>query len=290
MPSQYNGQPANILLSTTPSLTVIGATNASPVVVQTGAAHGLTTGDYVNTSNVWGNEGANGTWPIVVVDSTHFSETGSTGTGSYTSHGSVQPLRVPTFQIPSDGDSRNAASINVGLEALGDRTAALGVMTGQYKLHSESTQVYSDLFLVGGVTWATATVAATGIANIYKFIGSYTPWSQGMLDLLSTDIVDVQLDATSAASGVTSCVLMLGYINQAPASLFSGTPTPLPGSAKLFTSPGGPITLRGRVTGLAHAATAVYPMVYSNAGTGTVTLLGDFTMTIRVWRATGMPQ
>lgn len=66
---------------------VNGATNAAPVVIATTAPHGLTTGDVVVIASVGGNGGANGTFAIIVVDSTHFSLTGSTGTGAYTSGG-----------------------------------------------------------------------------------------------------------------------------------------------------------------------------------------------------------
>jgi hypothetical protein len=67
--------------------TVTGATNASPIVVTTGAAHTLSTGDTVTNSGVLGNTAANGTFVITVTDSTHFSLNGSTGSGAYTSGG-----------------------------------------------------------------------------------------------------------------------------------------------------------------------------------------------------------
>ena len=82
---------------------VTGATNASPIVItaatrdgtldgkHAGAAvsgHGLTTGDKVTVSGVLGNTAANGQWTIIVINSTTFSLTGSTGNGTYTSGGS----------------------------------------------------------------------------------------------------------------------------------------------------------------------------------------------------------
>jgi hypothetical protein len=69
--------------------TVIGATNASPIVIQTSAAHGLSTGQGVYLVDVLGNIGANGAHAITVVDATHFSLNGSSGTGAYTSGGEV---------------------------------------------------------------------------------------------------------------------------------------------------------------------------------------------------------
>jgi hypothetical protein len=70
--------------------TVVGATNASPIVIQTSAAHTLVTNDSgVVVAGVVGNTAANGTWTITVVDSTHFSLNGSTGNGAYASGGVV---------------------------------------------------------------------------------------------------------------------------------------------------------------------------------------------------------
>lgn len=66
---------------------VIGATNASPIVIQTDAAHGQVTGNPVFIRAVKGNRGANGKFTVDVVDATHFALRGSTGTGLYLSGG-----------------------------------------------------------------------------------------------------------------------------------------------------------------------------------------------------------
>ena len=67
--------------------TVTGATNASPIVIQTSAAHGFIDGAVVTIAGVRGNTAARGTWNITVVDATHFSLDGSTGNGNYTNNG-----------------------------------------------------------------------------------------------------------------------------------------------------------------------------------------------------------
>jgi hypothetical protein len=59
------------------------ASRTSPISIGTVAPHGLATGQNVIAAGVQGNTAANGTWPIVVTDSTHFTETGSTGNGNY---------------------------------------------------------------------------------------------------------------------------------------------------------------------------------------------------------------
>ena len=71
------------------ALTVTNATNAAPIVISTSAAHNLATGDQVAVSGVLGNTAANGSWTITVLTSTTFSLTSTTGTGAYTSGGTV---------------------------------------------------------------------------------------------------------------------------------------------------------------------------------------------------------
>lgn len=59
------------------------ASNAAPIVVTTGTPHGDTTGDTIEVVGVLGNTAANGVWPIIVLDATHFSLTGSAGNGNF---------------------------------------------------------------------------------------------------------------------------------------------------------------------------------------------------------------
>lgn len=121
MPTNYTGDPDAV---TTPlTATVDDATNASPIVIETSAPHLFSTGDIVLVEGVGGNTAANGSWTILVVDATHFQLVGSTGSGGYTTGGTATDYSLtPAFQIPADGDTLDAASVNVALEALADRT------------------------------------------------------------------------------------------------------------------------------------------------------------------------
>lgn len=67
--------------------TVSDATNASPIVIETASHHHRTTGDVVIITGVLGNTAANGKHTITVVDDTHFELDGSTGNGTYITHG-----------------------------------------------------------------------------------------------------------------------------------------------------------------------------------------------------------
>ena len=61
----------------------------APISIGTVAAHGLATGQNAIVAAVQGTTAANGTWPITVTDSTHFTETGSTGNAAYVAGGGV---------------------------------------------------------------------------------------------------------------------------------------------------------------------------------------------------------
>jgi len=77
--------------------TVVVATNAAPIVITTGASHGLVDQDQVTVTGVLGNLGANGQFLVEVLSPTTFELIGSAGTGAYTSGGtwvSIQSLRV----------------------------------------------------------------------------------------------------------------------------------------------------------------------------------------------------
>lgn len=93
--------PGPFTLSAISQLTINAASNASPIVIGTTAAHGLTTGDRVPIAQVQGNTAANGTWIVTVLTGTTFSLDGSTGNGAYTTGGYVFPsqMRAGSYNI-----------------------------------------------------------------------------------------------------------------------------------------------------------------------------------------------
>lgn len=72
------------------NLAITAATNASPIVLTTSSAHGLSSGDTAIVSGVLGNSNANGTWTVTVVDSTHLSLNNSVGNSAYTGGGVLE--------------------------------------------------------------------------------------------------------------------------------------------------------------------------------------------------------
>ena len=71
----------------TAPVAITGATNASPIVIAAGRSY--PTGTVLAIAGVLGNTAANGTYYVTFVDSTHFSLDGTTGSGAYTSGGTV---------------------------------------------------------------------------------------------------------------------------------------------------------------------------------------------------------
>lgn len=134
MSTQYGGRPALVENNLPAAKNISSTTNATPVVITTSTAHGIKTGDYF----VVHGADETGLNDVALVAGTVTSTTitalvapaGTDTVGSLSggAHGTVQSLGFgTTYAIPSDGpgNPRNAASVNVALEALGDRTSWL---------------------------------------------------------------------------------------------------------------------------------------------------------------------
>ena len=83
-----------------PFALVVGASNTTPVEIETDEPHGCETGDPVIVDAVGGNTGANGSFLVDVVDETHLTLRDSVGTGAYTSGGNLNPGAVEQERTP----------------------------------------------------------------------------------------------------------------------------------------------------------------------------------------------
>ena len=215
MSSVYTGVPGNV--SDSLAAAVSGATNASPIVIQTSAAHLFGNGDTVVVASVGGNTAANGTWIITVVDSTHFSLNGSTGNGAYTSGGTATDVSLtPQLTIPSDGDPATAASINTSIKGLADRTQfltrALPVINNTYQLADYRTAAGTSLGT--SLTWAGSPLTSTvsllnnGIVTLSGDLIEVTLFSTGFLLLqasgIGNSIGSIQLQANQNGGGLVN--------------------------------------------------------------------------------------
>lgn len=79
---------------------IIGATNTTPIIMQTSASHGYITGDSVLQRYVEGNTAANGTFTVTVTDATHYSLDASVGNGAFSgTKGLAKNLTPPRIEI-----------------------------------------------------------------------------------------------------------------------------------------------------------------------------------------------
>lgn len=102
-PSHVPPPPPGATLTIDPhDLDITNATNASPIVITTDGNHGRVTGDKVTIASVGGNTAANGDWVVTKVDDTTFSLDGSTGSGAYTSGGTVKHNIDETEQLTKE--------------------------------------------------------------------------------------------------------------------------------------------------------------------------------------------
>src|SRR5579864_3812237 len=162
---------------------VFTASNASPIQITTSAAHGLSTGQLVTIIGVTGNINANGSWPITVQDTTHFTLNGSVGSGP--PNNSTGIVYVPNdfstlmwdegsqiwrFVFNTHGDGTTLGSSQTvkvnnflidGYLALGSPTALTGIIrlpnnqyiVGRDSLNNADVQIIGvDTFVTGSGT------------------------------------------------------------------------------------------------------------------------------------------
>ena len=138
-----------------PSITVAGATNATPIVITTTTAHGLASGTQVTITGVLGNTAANGTFTIAVTGPDAFILVGSVGNGAYTSGGSVESLSAPAI----------ALALNATVPDVQTIAAALGAQTPSLVLATQPGTL-------ADVAMLTAIAAALDVATRYSISGS----------------------------------------------------------------------------------------------------------------------
>jgi len=247
MSSLYNGIAAN---ATRPgAINIQSSTNATPIQIQSVSAHNLTTGDRVAISGHNVNTSANGIWAITKVDNTHFtlqtwSGANSVGVGVGGNTGSFQSLGFApdTYTIPSDGDPMSAASVNVALEALGDRVATtssmvlgaarlIGVYQGQNLAHD-----YTDHLLGGGVTLA-ASATWQKLATVIS--ANRTPGLNG-------DLLMVSFTGFMTCGTTTNNAIGLSIYDEAGTFDPTFIPAVVQSSFSTMTA-GTPITITGAV-------------------------------------------
>lgn len=271
MPTQENGQAA---LVNRPTFGGVFSTSATdPIVVTSTAPHLLTTGDtvWVNGAN---DVGANGVFPVVVLTATTFQLVGSTNDGGGGSAGLFFSLGYDsTFAIPSDGDPADAASVDVSLEALADRTAWLASKIGVFNYPFYQQLLYNDDD--SGASWSTNTLGAS-----YAFVTNspQMPFYVATNDLIEIDFDTVFINGTP----FPGASLALGY------TINGGTVTKIPGSGislnQYAQNEVRPVGLFGRILAPSPGLMMLGVIGIKGSGASTVNLLGDYTFSGRQWR------
>lgn len=288
MPSVYNGLPGNE--SRKSALTVSGATNATPVVVTTTAAHGLVTGELVQIVGVEGNTAANGVYYVGVVSATQFglyvTYTGSpatpvAGSGAYTLGGTVVPLTwTASTTLPDDGDTLSALSINVPLEGNFDRESWLLSRLGNGQIMSIQKDATG---LAPGAVWGGQAIV-TGVwgAVLFNFTAAYG----GVIHAAPGDIVEVKFTGSmlpTVACAVRPVITFANYGGTGVAVVDNGTGINVPVSAT-----GVPVQLSHLATNSASNGRQVFvSLQYQGvAAPGAVQWDGDAVMITTVYRST----
>jgi len=106
------------------SAAITNATNASPIVITTAGAHGLTTGDNVSIDLIEGNEAGNGTFFVTVTGATTFELNGSSGSGTYITDGEWW-----TNVSFVSGSQKPSAIYTVVVQSVWDATTGVPLLT-----------------------------------------------------------------------------------------------------------------------------------------------------------------
>lgn len=294
MPNPYLGVSTNVAFPTASSIT--GASNTNPIVVTISgtlpsqmtavAAAGGSPTFPVDIQGVQGNTAANGEFQATATGTNTFSIPVA-GNGAYTSGGSVTWRFPQSFNQPSDGDNRNSASVNVPLDALGDRTLAGEVTTGAWRLVKIYTAGTSS---DSNTLWA----QQTSVTNSWTLPVVLPGWE--VTGVNSGDFVEVSLACTgsSSGSGVSLSLFSILASFQVPggSTLYTkfGTSNQgvIPSSSAIF-----PLNLRGFTTissTLSGFNIFFSPGFYAIGAAASFSLQGDYTFTCHVWRPTSVPQ
>lgn len=234
---QYNGIPS--LITQAAGKSIASSTNATPIVVTTTTPHGLTEGDVVKISGHTTNTAANGMWKVHVLSTTTFAlldpltGANTTGNGVGGATGIVLLYTSGTYAILADGIPRDAASYNVALETLGDRTAyTLAKLFGSLQLADwHKNEVADDTW----TSWSSTSVGTswTVLASVDAFI---TP--AGDADVVPNDWLDLEFTSScSVAAGTGGMGFSLfAHLYDYGASPSFASSTRVPGSGVLFAN------------------------------------------------------
>jgi hypothetical protein len=173
--------------------TIIGATNESPIVVQTAAAHGRVEGQLVYIGGVIGNTAANGWFRVNVPDDDHLELIDSEGNGDYVSGGSIE-----CNQALDPGDYLRFNFRRLGSDVVGyaddDAISARGAIEGTSGRYERIEETTDSVDSTGALNLATAVVnAKKNTAVQIKAVTTQTGYRPGQL--VNVDLPDFGINS-----------------------------------------------------------------------------------------------
>ena len=290
MSNTYKGKAGNI--SVPAQLSIVSSTNTAPIGIQTSTPHGLTTGDTVDVFGHQTNTAANGQRTVTIINSTTFTLDGSTGVGTGGATGKVNVLAyAATLTEPSDGDAAVSASVDTPLSGLADRTSALVVSTGKFKIadfvFNPRLPAYTSGNPGAGTVWAS-------VSSAVSLLGPPTiqiPNSGNPL-LPSVQIGDVaRIDFFLNVAGNTTAKTygaILFVSNVAPGAAASWVSVPGTGPTWVQDTALNPrdMHFRGTFVCTATGTLDVGVGFVTTISTDTVKVYDDASVSIELWRPT----
>ncbi len=255
-----NVGPFTISATSVAGTSITAVTNTSPAVVTTATPHGLSTGNYVYVSGVVtpvAGAQPNGTWQIVVVDSSRFILTGSSANGTYGAGGTVYLGQGVQFEADIDGPGTSVA---------GAINQAVTVVPGVVVSNPQSfvgTAAESNVALAKRCRLSLAALSPNGAAAAYEFF-ALTAYQALGPSLVSQPITRAIVDPNTV-TGVVRVVM-------ANASGAVGGIVDLPVTAASNTNP--LVITTAAPHGLASGQVATITGVEGNTGA-----LGTFVIT-----------
>lgn len=173
------------------SFVIIGATNASPIRIQTATAHGKATGDVVTIAGVMGNTAANGTHVVTVIDADEMDLLNSWGNGAFSQPSFTADDTTDTITSAGHGLSDDRAvrlftdgvlpgGLSVGttyyvINATAD-TFQLSATLGGSAIDITDTGTGAHSFAGGTLQELLATLPAS-IVGIIRLTNEFLPWN-----------------------------------------------------------------------------------------------------------------
>jgi hypothetical protein len=310
MPTNVDGIPGNVTAA--PAINIASSTNANPIQITVSGSlpADFLTGVLVHVSGHSANVAANGVWVATVTGASTFTiPVASIGVAGGAT-GIVQPLNLtPFYQVPSDGDLDNNASISTWAQTTGDRTQFLAKSTGQFKLAHKEIFEHPD---ITGASWAHIAAAGLTSGTIAQLVSDGGTWGTlvgavivspntggvppvfALEGVVFGDLVVVRLDTTLNLVGAgAGRIALYGAISvPGPAPAWPGAYAQVTGASMGCT--GGatvPVSLCGGIPIGTSGNLYVQPVFYpQTTGSQSMNLSGDALFHVDIWRSTGMPQ